>query len=156
MKAKLGKENIRGKLVEGQWVFGGCEKDDSQNCFIVPVEKRDKGTLLTLIQNWVRPGSIVMSDCWKAYCDIPKLPENYKHFIVNHSQQFKSSEGTCTNTTEGTWRHMKRSLPLSVRKSQGYDTYLAEYMWRRHHTDSDLFTSFMIDISKVFKPNHED
>ena len=38
MKAKLGKENI----TEGNWLrVSGCEKDDSQNCFIVPVEKRD-------------------------------------------------------------------------------------------------------------------
>ena len=83
-ESKIGKRKYhRGKLVEGQWVFGGCEKDDSQNyCFIVPVEKREKDTLLALIQNWVRPGSIIMSDCWKAYCDIPKLPENIINILL--------------------------------------------------------------------------
>ena len=69
-------------MMEGQWLFGVGEKNDSDSG---TSSKRDKDTLLKLIQNWVRPGSIIVSDCWKAYYDIPKLLEYYKHFTVNHS-----------------------------------------------------------------------
>lgn len=56
----------KGKRVEGQWVFGGTERD-SDKCFLVPVPNRSAKTLIALIRKWIHPGSIIISDCWKAY-----------------------------------------------------------------------------------------
>ncbi len=56
----------RGKHVEGQWVFGGVERETGK-CFLVPVEDRKANTLIDLIKEWILPGSIIISDCWKAY-----------------------------------------------------------------------------------------
>ena len=94
---------------------------------------RTKDVLLPLIQRWILPGSIISSgkadvidivmyiiydyklinylvffnfsieDCWKPYDGIMELPEQYKHLKVNHSKEFKSKEGCCTNTIEGMW-----------------------------------------------------
>jgi len=55
----------RGHRVEGQWIFGGIERE-SGLCFLVPVERRDKGTLLSLIKDWILPGTRIISDCWKV------------------------------------------------------------------------------------------
>ena len=51
----------RGKRVEGQWIFGGCEKNDSKKMFLVPVPCRTKDVLLPLIQRWILPGSVISS-----------------------------------------------------------------------------------------------
>jgi len=59
----------RGKRVEGQWVFGGVERETGK-CFLVPVENRNAKTLITLITKWIKKGSIIISDCWKAYNSI--------------------------------------------------------------------------------------
>ena len=65
-ESKFGKRKYhRGHHVEGQWVFGGIE-EDSRKCFLVAVEKRDEQTLLPIIQKWIEPGTIIVSDCWKA------------------------------------------------------------------------------------------
>jgi len=45
----------RGHAV-GQWMFGGVQRG-SNKCFLVPVEKRDKDTLLNIIKNYIIPGT---------------------------------------------------------------------------------------------------
>ena len=77
-ESKFGKRKYyRGHTVEGQWVFGGREKYNKKKVFMVPVIDRKKTTLLPLIKRWIHPGSIIHSDCWKAYHDIGKL--GYTH-----------------------------------------------------------------------------
>ena len=66
-ESKFGKRKYhRGHRVEGQWVFGGIESD-SRKCFMAIVEQRDEATILPIIQKWIKPGSIIVSDCWKGY-----------------------------------------------------------------------------------------
>lgn len=55
----------RGHRVERQWIFGGVERE-SGKCFLIPVEFRDKETLLTIIKQWILPGTTIISDCWKV------------------------------------------------------------------------------------------
>lgn len=80
--------------MEGQWVFGGIE-EDSRKCFVVTVEDRSEKTLLKHIQEWIEPGTTIVSDCWKAYSNLAKY--GYIHKTVNHSIEFVSPEGYDTN-----------------------------------------------------------
>ncbi|KAF0746580.1 DDE Tnp IS1595 domain-containing protein [Aphis craccivora] len=103
-----------GHRVEGQWVFGGVERITGK-CFLVPVERRDKNTLLELIKQWILPGTLIISDCWKSY-DCLK-DEGYEHLTVNHSIEFKNPDtGAHTNNVEGMWRHAKGSISQYSRK----------------------------------------
>lgn len=66
-ESKFGKrKHHRGHRVEGQWVFGGYERETG-NCFMIPVERRDAETLLTVIKDWIKPGTTIISDCWKVH-----------------------------------------------------------------------------------------
>ena len=70
--------------MEGQWVFGGiCRK--TKACFLVPVERRDKETLLPIIHAQILPGTCVMGDMWKAY-DCPQ-DEGYHHLNLGRPRQ---------------------------------------------------------------------
>ena len=120
-ESKIGKRKYyRGHRVEGQWVFGGIE-EESRGCFIVAVEKRDEATLLPLIKQWIAPGTTIVSDCWKAYCNLEK--HGYKHETVNHSKEFVNDEGGHTNKIEGHRRQMKVSLPTHGRRKHHYSSY---------------------------------
>ncbi|GFW99428.1 DDE_Tnp_IS1595 domain-containing protein [Trichonephila clavipes] len=57
-KMKYGK----GKPVNGQWVFGGVERN-SNKCFFRVVPNQTKEELLSVIKEWVVPGSVIISDC---------------------------------------------------------------------------------------------
>ena len=138
--------------MKGQWVFGGCESMESSNCFMVPVEKRDKDTLIPLIQRYINPGSVIVSDCWAAYNCNGDLPQMYTHLTVNHSENYVDPiSNACTNTVEGSWRHLKKSLPTSVREGQ-YSGFLASFLWFKTNKKKDMFRSMVRDISEHFPP----
>uniref|UniRef100_A0A914YER6 ISXO2-like transposase domain-containing protein n=1 Tax=Panagrolaimus superbus TaxID=310955 RepID=A0A914YER6_9BILA len=78
----------RGRMPASEkWFFGGIEVA-SGRAFMVPVNRRDRDTLIPLIQRHIRPGSIICSDRWAAYANIGELPEEYEHRTVNHSENF--------------------------------------------------------------------
>ena len=99
--------------MEGQCVFGGIE-EESRKCFIVTVKDRKEAMWISHIQEWIEPGTTIVSDCWKGYLNLQKY--GYQHKTVNHSVEFVNSEGYNTNKIEGQWRQMKVSLPTHGRK----------------------------------------
>ncbi|XP_039301676.1 uncharacterized protein LOC120356894 [Solenopsis invicta] len=85
-ETKLGRRKYnRGRLIKGQWIFGGYERD-TKKIFVVPVEDRTTDTLLKCIKEWVLPGTTIVSDCWKSYDCLQH--EGFQHLTVNHSYNF--------------------------------------------------------------------
>jgi len=74
--------------------FGYLEESSrvSKRKFILPLLdggetlRRDKETLIPLIRKYIRPGSIMMSDCWAAYSSLSQL--GFTHHQINHSNNF--------------------------------------------------------------------
>jgi hypothetical protein len=61
-EAKFGKRKYnRGQVVDGNWVFGGICRE-TKNIFLIKVEKRDKETLIPLIEKYVVKGSTIITD----------------------------------------------------------------------------------------------
>lgn len=64
-----------GRVIEGQWVFGKvCRKSEK------------KFSYLWRHVTHTHTGTMVISDCWKAYNCLEK--EGYQHLTVNHSYNF--------------------------------------------------------------------
>ena len=74
--------------MEGQWVFGGCKKYNKLRIFMIPVHNRKAKTLIPIIKCWIKPGSIIHSNCWKAYDQLEKI--GYTHVKINHSKEFEN------------------------------------------------------------------
>ena len=149
-ESKFGKRKYhRGHYVEGQWVFGGIE-NDSRKCFLVAVDKRDEETLIPIIQRWLKPGTIIVSDCWKAYYNLEKY--GYHHKTVNHSKEFVNEDGDNTNKIEGHWRQAKVKLPYFGVRNYLFSSYLAEFMWRYMNREGDLFQLFLDTVKEIYNP----
>ncbi|GFT25516.1 histone-lysine N-methyltransferase SETMAR [Trichonephila clavipes] len=89
------------------------------------------------------------------------MKEGYQHLRVNHSLTFKNPETSAhTNSIEGTWSAIKRSLRNHAVHVEGeFDHYLAEYMWRRrrgHSLDDDVFREFLRAITTLYPPMEKD
>ncbi|PIK37754.1 hypothetical protein BSL78_25416 [Apostichopus japonicus] len=150
-ESKIGKRKYyKGHRVEGQWVFGGIERD-SRKCFIVTVEDRSQATLIPLIEKYIEKGSVIISDCWKGYINLSK--HGYEHKTVNHSEEFVNKEGFHTNKIEGHWRQMKSHLPTHGRKKYHYSSYLAEFIYRYKHKNGDIFSAFIKDVAQLYNPD---
>ena len=127
-EAKFGKRKYhKGAYREGMWVLGAIDRQ-TQNCFLIPCpnNKRDAATLMPIITQWILPGSIVHTDEWRAYSGLTQA--GYTHQTVNHSIQFVDpAAGTHTNTQEGLWHHVKRT----VVGSRNLEFSLIDFIFRR-------------------------
>ena len=61
---------------------------------------------------------------------------NYSHFTVNHSQNFKDPlTGVHTNHIEGTWFAVKRAIAVRNRTSEHANLHVFEFIWRRKNVE---------------------
>ncbi|GFT12324.1 DDE_Tnp_IS1595 domain-containing protein, partial [Trichonephila clavipes] len=128
-RSKFGKRKFhKGRHVEGQWVFGGVERD-SRKLFWVALHDHTQRTLMQIILEWIEPGTIIISDCWKGHDVL--TAEGFNHLTVNHSLNFADPDtGADTNTIESTWRHVKSRYPQYNRQNDA-SFYLAMYMFEK-------------------------
>ena len=120
---------------------------------MIPVENRKQETLIPIIQQWIHPGSIIHSDCWKSYNKLSKI--GYTHVTVNHSKEFlNESNAAYTNAIESDWRHAKVLMPHYGVHRGMHSGYLGEFMWRRKYMDDDKFLQLIKDINDCFKPKY--
>lgn len=73
-------------------------KNKEKKIFAIEVENWDSTAIKNILEKYVLPGSIVLTDCWKAYksacADLHLV-----HKTVNHSENYKDTiTGTHTNT----------------------------------------------------------
>ncbi|PIO56247.1 hypothetical protein TELCIR_22354 [Teladorsagia circumcincta] len=123
----------RGRWVRRhQWLFGGIERG-SGRAFLRLVRRRDASTLLRLIMKYIRPGTTILSDCWRAYSQIAALPNAYRHLQVNHQLNFVDPQsGAHTQNVESLWQKYKN---MSKRRyginNSRYKDYLCEFLWKK-------------------------
>ncbi|KAA6381097.1 MAG: hypothetical protein EZS28_023378 [Streblomastix strix] len=74
------------------WVLGGIERDMRENqprrMFLEPVANRNSETLCEIIQRRVLPGTIIITDMWRAYSNLDRNGAHFRHLTVNHSVNF--------------------------------------------------------------------
>lgn len=151
-ESKFGKRKYhRGKSVTGIWVFGGIERE-SKKRFIVEVDKRDETTLLPLCLKYIKPGSIVYSDCWKAYSRLHD--HGFIHHTVNHSKHFKDPvTGVHTNNIERLWKDIKSWVLRSGNRPYHYKYYFARYLFTLAHPDHrTILHHFVSQIARLYPP----
>lgn len=154
-KASLGKENIT--RADG-WMESGCfgAQCGTQKSvvFFTTFENRTTDTLVNIIKQHIKPGSTIISDCWKAYNSLDK--EGFTHLTVNHSVNFVDpNSGAHTNTIESTWSALKKSLLSNGTQKTLYDIYFSKYCIKKLYLNdsTDPFTRFLEIITKVYPGN---
>ena len=149
-ESKFGRRKYnKGRIVEGQWVLGGICRE-SRECFLVPVSDRSSDTLIPIILERVEKGTIIITDEWRPYNKLNEL--GYTHKTVNHSEHFVDPiTGAHTNLIENTWWCVKRQLPSTHTTKRNFLEHLAEYMWRRRHSNKVcLFSQMLEEIKRLY------
>jgi len=146
-------QNHRGRPPPQQvWVFGMCDTSHTPALGVMKiVADRSATTLLPLIQQHVRSGTVVHSDEWAAYNRVQQLPSVGQHRVVNHSLHFVDpASGVHTQHAESYWNRVKTKFKRmkGVHESM-LPSYLDEFMWRERHgsTASTALASLCRDIA---------
>ena len=124
-----------GSIVKEIWLFGGIERV-SKKRFIVPLQDKDdkavprnREALFPIIEKYIRPGSIIVSDCWKAY-DTPHA-HNYEHWKINRSLNFIDSNDreVHTQNIKRLWRDIKEYIKRPGIRSKYLAQYISRYLF---------------------------
>lgn len=117
--------------------FGMVQRDGDVMTRIVSNAQR--GTLERYILHYIRTGAIVSSDEWHAYKYLAK--RGYRHGTVNHNADEWVSGIHHTNTLEGFWSQLKRSIRgTHVHVSPKHlSKYLGEFEFRYNMRKSPEF-----------------
>ncbi|XP_071965519.1 uncharacterized protein [Antedon mediterranea] len=139
------RKNGRGRAPEREmWVFGLVDTTTKPaRGYLQFVEDRSAATLLPIIEDKTRPGTIIHSDMWAAYRQVVAIPGIAEHRTVNHSRHFVNPiDGTHTQNVESYWNKAKSKLKaMKGVKREWLSEYLDEFMWREEF-GKDLLVGF--------------
>ncbi len=112
-----------------RWVLGMVERGTNRKRHIYLGDQRTRDIILPVILRWIAPGARIMTDNFRAYWTLPD--HGYIHGMVNHSIEFVNvyNPEIHTETVEGGFRHMKRSVPTGCR-TQHLQSKLDEWDFR--------------------------
>jgi transposase-like protein len=123
----------RGRKRNDVWLFGAIVRGSRPpKLCIEVVKRRNRATLIPLIQERIRALSTVMTDGWKTYDSLEE--HGYRHGVVNHSECFVSSENKAihTQTIECVWRCLRRFLNSKGAYSRKHlSSYIQEFIFRK-------------------------
>lgn len=153
---KFGKRKYDyGKSTQENWVFAGIEQG-TDRCFMIIVQERTKEILLSVIREYIRPGSTIVSDCWRTFNCLND--EEFENLHDDQNYKFKDRDSNIhTNSIESTWAAMKRQLKANHSK-ENFDSYLFESMWRRKHKNQKqkLMALFLEAVKQSYTPSNHD
>jgi transposase-like protein len=115
-------------------VFGMLERDG--RVIAGPVPDRLKATLEPIIKKNVERGTMISTDEHGAYGDLPGI--GFNHGTVNHAKEQYVDGITHTNSLEGHWGQLKRSIKgthIHV-SSKHLWKYVSEFSYRRNNRGS--------------------
>ncbi|CAF1143582.1 unnamed protein product, partial [Brachionus calyciflorus] len=148
---------------ERVWVFGLVDRKqpndevDNSKCYMEIVEYREAKTLVSIVYEKVKSGTIIYSDCWASYNKLSKF-KDYQHKTVNHSLNFIDPEtGCCTNRIESLWNSCKQKFKEMKGCKRVYiQSYINEYLWQfmnKLTNDRVLcYNSILKEIGLFYKP----
>jgi len=120
-------------------VIGIMERGGKVRAFSVPDNR--KNTLLPKLFDNVAPGATIYTDSLASYRN---LSQSYRHFIINHAQEYVRDRHIHTNSIENFWSVLKRTIggTYICPRPKHLDRYLDEQIFRfntREDTDGPRF-----------------
>jgi hypothetical protein len=98
--------------------------------FVIRVQDRTSETLMRAIRQHIRPGTHIVSDCWRAYFALDQ--SEYLHSSVNHISNFIDPNDSSVNTqrVERMWRTLKQIIPKTSSMETRW-SYLAKFIFKQ-------------------------
>lgn len=115
------------------------------------VSRRETHLILNHIRKNVETGSAIMSDQFGVYKKVKKL--GYSHSSVNHWKKEFTKGELHTNTIEGFWSQLKRSLNGTYHavSPEYLQNYVNEFAWRYNRRNDQNTPIFLSLLSQVWK-----
>lgn len=143
-----GRRRLAQKFDNKSIVFGAVERDG--RALAVKVKTVGARVLLPIIEKNVAQGTHINSDELRSYTTLKR--RGYSHTTVNHSKLEYARGTTYTNTIEGFWSQLKRSLDGTYHAvSPKYlQNYVDEFTFRYNYRLQPIFPVLLERVAKPF------
>ncbi len=141
-----GKHLRQGMLDNKTAVIGMVEKKKGTGQVKAMATKRADATVaLPFIRAMAKQGSEIQSDESTIY---HRVKREYVHRFINHSKEEYSKNGISTNTIEGFWSQMKRSIDGTYHcvSPKYLQFYVDEFVYRYNHRDVAAFPALLTAV----------
>ena len=113
------------------------------------VENTTAETLLPKLEKHVMPQSTIVTDEWNAYRRVKHL--DFKHETVHHKSKEYVREIFHTNSIEGFWSQLKRSINGTFHhvSRKHLQKYVSEFSYRynRRKSETPMFLHLVADVA---------
>jgi transposase len=144
-----GTRRMDSKMKNKSSVMGMVEREGRIKA--IKIEDRSNFTLLKKINEHIAKDSKLVTDEWPAYRVVSKY--GYKHRSVVHGRKQYARGMAHTNTIEGFWGQLKRSISGTYHSvSKEYlQSYVDEFAWRYNHRDNayPIFLSLLEGVWRL-------
>lgn len=150
-----GKPGRPGKQSSKTPVFGVVERGGKVAALVT--SDASKATLQPIIREHVLPKSLIYTDEWRAYDGLDGEKE-YVHHRIHHEQKVWVVGNVHTNTIEGFWSQLKRSIDGANHSvsAKHLQDYINEYAFRYNHRDDEtpMYETIAGRVAKVPHGKH--
>ncbi|XP_045467379.1 uncharacterized protein LOC123675881 isoform X2 [Harmonia axyridis] len=135
-----------GRWIDDNWVFGGIERG-TKKCFLVEVPNKTEATYSALIERYILPGSIIVSDGWRSYGSIHNIGGGlYEHQVNIHEENIVDPNDNCIHTqnVRNMWMRAKKKLRRQFVSSEAMlQSYLHDFVWKNQFSKIQVFSEFL-------------
>lgn len=127
-------------------VFGVMHNTGQVRTIVIPDTKAK--TIKPIIETMVSEGSIIVTDEWKAY---KNLPAKYQHIEIKHAEEEYVRGAFHTNTIEGFWGLFKRGIYGIYHQvsPKHLHRYCDEFSYRYNNRNLTDIDRFVFTLQKV-------
>jgi transposase-like protein len=144
----------RGRGADGKTVvFGQLQRKGKLNATVVENVKAE--TLLPHFQDNVAKGTDLITDELRSYKKIAAIVQANHRTVEHGAKEYAKPDGTHTNTIEGFWSQLKRSLDGThhVVSPKYLPLYVSQFQFAYNHGRSSAFHLFDLLVSRVALPH---
>ena len=120
------------------------------------LERRDRASLIPILQRVLLPGTEVHSDNWGAHFNITAHAATVQtHGVVVHAANFVDPvTGVHTQEEESAWSRLKYKVKMRKGVSNyNLQSFLNEHMWRDWRGEADAFNNIIEVLMRYFTSN---
>lgn len=143
-----GKSNSTGRFKDKTAVIGAVEKQkNSSRVKAITSQKVNAAVALPFIRASVEAGTSIQTDESRIYS---RLHQEYAHSSVIHSKGVYVDGDTHTNTIEGFWSQMKRSIDGTYHcvSPKHLQLYVDEFVYRYNLRNAPVFPALIAQAAK--------
>lgn len=143
-----GKHRREGMFDNKTAVIGIVEKKkDSGQIKAITTKQADATVALPFLRTSITEGTVIHSDESRIYT---RVRRQFDHEFVNHSKLEYVRAGVHTNTIEGFWGQLKRSIDGTYHcvSPKYLQSYVNEFVYRYNHRQSPVFPVLIAEAAK--------